>query len=219
MPQTHSDYRIKVNDNLFVSILSSNLDMNEIYNPSTAGTNRSINNIWQTLPGQFLYGYLVDSDGTVDLPGLGKIEVVGLTLDECEAKIKSKAEEYLKEVTAKVRLLSYKITVMGEINSPGVYYNYNPEFTILDALSSAGGLTSSARLDKVLVLRRTDDGSKTITLNLRSQTSLASEAYFLEPNDVVVVSPARYKNAQLGLPFYTALLSTITTFLLILRVI
>ncbi len=217
MPQAQNDYKIKINDNLFVSLLSTNLDMNDIYNPATVGAGRSITNVWQTLSGQFLYGYLVDSDGTIALPSLGKLQVVGLTILECEAKIKSKAEEYLKEVTAKVRLLSYKITVMGEVNKPDVYYNYNPEFTIFDALSSAGGLTTSARLDNVIVLRRVEDGSRTITLNLNSQSALASDGYFLEPNDVVVVSPARYRNAQLGLPFYSTLLSTITTFILILN--
>ena len=144
--------------------------------------------------------------------------MAGLTIIECEAKIKTKAEEYLKEVTAKVRLLSYKITVMGEIVSPGVYYNYNPEFTVFDALSIAGGLTPAAKLSKVLVLRRTDEGSKTITLNLNSQSALASEAYFLEPNDVVVVPAAMYKNAQMSLPFYTALLTTITTFILFWKI-
>jgi len=216
MPQAHSDYKIKVSDNLFVSVISSNPEMNEIYNPSTAGTTRSINNIWQTLSGQFLYGYMVDPDGTLSLPGLGKVEVVGLSLIDCETKIKSKAEEYLKDVTVKVRLLNYKITVMGEVNSPGVYYNYNAEYTVFDALSSAGGLTSAAKYDKVLVLRRTESGSKTFTLNLNSGYALNSEGYFLEPNDVVIAPPARYKNAQLGLPFYTTMLATITTFLLVL---
>ena len=108
---------------------------------------------------------------------------------------------------------------MGEVTSPGVYYGYNPEFTIFDAISNAGGLTSSAKLSKVLVLRRTVEGSKTMTLNLGSESALASDGYFLEPNDVVLIPPAKYKNAQLSLPFYTALLSTITTFLLILKVI
>ena len=218
-PQVHAEYKIKVNDNLYVSILSSNLDMNEIYNPSTLGTGRTTNNVWQTLPGQFIYGYIVDSDGSISLPSLGKIEVAGMTLTECEAKIKSKAEEYLKQVTAKVRLLSFKITVMGEVISPGVHFNYNPEFTIFDALGSSGGLTPSARLDKVLVLRRTEEGSKTFTLNLKSASALESEAYFMEPNDVVVVSPAYFRNAQMSLPFYSTLLSTVTTFILILNYI
>lgn len=219
LPQVHSDYKIKINDNLFVSIVSSNIEMNEIYNPSTVGMGRTINNLWQSLQGQFLYGYLVDAEGSIALPALGKINVAGLTLIECETKIKAKAEEYLKEVTTKVRLLNYKITVMGEVTSPGVYYNFNPEFTIFDALGSAGGATPSAKLNKVLVLRREGDGSRTITVDLSSHTALASDGYFLEPNDVVVVSPAKYRNAQLGLPFYSVLLSTVTTFILVLNYI
>jgi polysaccharide export outer membrane protein len=219
LPQVHSDYKIKINDNLFVSIVSSNIEMNEIYNPSTVGMGRTINNLWQSLQGQFLYGYLVDAEGSIALPALGKVNVVGLTLPECEAKIKAKAEEYLKEVTTKVRLLNYKITVMGEVTTPGVYYNFNPEFTIFDALGSAGGATPSAKLNKVMVLRREGDGSRTITIDLSSHTALASDGYFLEPNDVVVVSPAKYRNAQLGLPFYSSLLSTVTTFILVLNYI
>jgi polysaccharide biosynthesis/export protein len=220
VPKEHSDYKLKVNDNLYVSIVSSNLEMNDVYNPSTAGgLGRSLNNVWQTLPGQYLYGFLVEPEGTISLPAFGKIDVSGLTLLECEAKIKSKAEEYLKEVVVKVRLLSHKVTVMGEVTTPGVYYNYNPEFTIFDALTNANGVTAAAKLDKVLVLRRTEDGSKTITINLKSETALGSEAYFMEPNDVVIVPPAYFRSAQLSLPFYTTLLSTITTFVLILNFI
>lgn len=219
MPLTHAPYKIKIQDNLFVSVLSDNAEMNEIYNPSTVGTGRAINNIWQTQSGQFLYGYMVDPDGSVMLPSLGKVPVLGLTLNECEAKIKTVAEEYLKNVTVKVRLLNFKVTVMGEVQSPGVYYNYNPEYTIFDALSAAGGATPAAKLNQVLVVRRIENGSKTITLNLNSQTALASEGFILEPNDVVVVAPGKFRSQQLGLPFYSAMLSTLTTFVLILNFI
>jgi polysaccharide export outer membrane protein len=162
---------------------------------------------------------MVDPEGMVVLPAIGKIKVAGLTIRESEAKIKAKAEEYLKEVTAKVRLLNYKITVMGEVNSPGVYYNYNYEFTIFDAISSADGTKNAAKLERVLVLRQTPDGSQSYILNLNSKSALNSAAYFLEPNDVVVVQPSKYKNVELRLPLYTAMLSTVTTLFLVLNFI
>jgi polysaccharide export outer membrane protein len=145
-------------------------------------------------------GYIVEPDGTITLPSIGKIAVTGLTIREAEARIKAKAQEYLKDVTAKVRLLNYKVTVIGEVNSPGVYYNYNYEYTVFDALSSAGGTTNWAKIEKVLVLRRTKNGSQTYTLDMNSSSALSSPAYFLEPNDVVVVQPSKYKNVQLRLP-------------------
>lgn len=209
-PPANEEYRVQINDNLYVSVISPNSDMNELYNPAVVGNNRNINNVWQNLEGQFVQGYLVEPDGTVTLPSIGKIAVVGLTIREAETKIKAKAQEYLKDVTAKVRLLNYKVTVIGEVNDPGVYYNYNYEYTVFDAISSAGGITNAAKLEKVLVLRRTKTGSQTYTLNMNSLSALSSPAYFLEPNDVVMIQPSKYKNVQLRLPIYTAAISTIT---------
>jgi polysaccharide export outer membrane protein len=171
-PRPTQEYRIQVNDNLYVSVISPNAEMNELYNPAVVGNTRTINNIWQNEPGQLVQGYMVDPEGMVVLPAFGKIKVAGLTIRESEAKIKAKAEEYLKEVTAKVRLLNYKITVMGEVNSPGVYYNYNYEFTIFDAISSADGTKNAAKLERVLVLRQTPDGSQSYILNLNSKSAL-----------------------------------------------
>jgi polysaccharide biosynthesis/export protein len=216
-PVPSSPYKIQPNDNLYVSIISPNTDMNEIYNPATVGNLRTINNIWQNLPGQYVQGYSVSLDGIVNLPSVGKIPVVGLTIPEAEAKIQAKAQEYLKDVTAKVRLLNYKVTVMGEVTSPGVYYNYNFEFTVLDAISSASGTTNASDLEKVLVLRRTPTGTETFLLNLRSDQALSSPAYLLQPNDVVLVQPSKYKNVQLRLPVYSAALSTIAAIFLALN--
>jgi polysaccharide export outer membrane protein len=209
-PPANDEYKVQINDNLYVSVISPNTDMNELYNPAVVGNNRNINNVWSNLEGQFVQGYLVEPDGTITLPAIGKIAVVGLTIREAENKIKAKAQEYLKDVTAKVRLLNYKVTVIGEVNDPGVYYNYNYEYTVFDAISSAGGITNAAKLEKVLVLRRTKTGSQTFTLNMNSLSALSSPAYFLEPNDVIMIQPSKYKNVQLRLPIYTAAISTIT---------
>src|SRR5699024_9566340 len=125
---------------------------------------------------------------------LGKVYVLGKTLAEAESLIQAKAETLLKEVTAKVRLLNYKITVMGEVEKPGVYFNYNSEITIFDAISMANGITNYAKLEKVQVLRATSEGNLTFDINLNSKQALMSEAYFLQPNDVVFVQPAKFKN-------------------------
>lgn len=218
-PTPTTPYKIQANDNLYISVITANAEMNELYNPATVGSTRSINNIWQNLPGQYVQGYLVEADGTVNLPAIGRVNVMGLTFLEAEAKIKAKAQEYLKDVTAKVRLLNYKVTVTGEVNTPGVYFNYNPEFTVFDAISSAGGLRNTSALEKVLVLRRTATGTQEFILNLRSSSALKSPGYLLEPNDVVVIQPSKFKNVELRLPIYTVALSTITTFLLVLNYI
>lgn len=215
-------YRIKINDNLFVSVVSPNVELNNIYNPSTAGTGSqgsNIVNVWSTQSGQYIYGYMVDVDGYITLPSIGKIHVVGMTIPECELEIESKANQYLKDVTAKVRLLNYKVTILGEVVNPGVYFNYNPDFSVMDLISMANGTKNTSALDNVIVVRQFGNKSQTFKLNLNSAESLNSEAYNILPNDIVIVQPAKFKNLELRLPIYTLVLSSITTFVLVLNYI
>lgn len=212
-------YRIEINDNLFVSIVSDNVELNEIYNPATVGRQGNMSNIWDSQTSQFINGYMVDLDGHITLPSVGKIYVVGMTLPECELEIASKANQYLKNVTAKVRLLNYKATILGEVADPGVYFNYNPDFTVLDLISMGNGIKNTSALDDVLVIRQFGSKSQTFKLNLNSAEALNSEAFNIQPNDIVIVQPAKFKNLELRLPIYTLILSSITTFLLVLNYI
>ncbi len=215
-------YKIKVNDNLFVSIISRDPEMNKIYNPATAGNVSSSGTtptIWSTLPGQFVYGYLVDTEGFIDLPSLGKVKVLGMSIEECQNEIHALANQYLKDVSTKVRLLNYKVTVIGEVSNPGVYYNYNPEFTIFDAISMANGTKNTAVLSNVLVLRQIGDQTRTYKLNLKSISSINSEGFNLLPNDVVIIQPGKNKNLELQTPIFSLVFSSlaiITSILLIL---
>ena len=223
VPRSVLDYRYKinVNDNLYVSIVSTNPELNAIYNPATVGGSggNSGSNIWATQSSQFVYGYLVDLDGSITLPTIGKIHVLGLTIPECELEIQAKATQYLKDVTAKVRLLNYKITVIGEVLNPGIYFNYNQEFTVFDAIGMSNGTKNTAALNNVMVIREFGNKSQTFKLDLNSASVLTSEAYNILPNDVIVVQPAAYKNFELKLQIYTVILSSITTFILVLNYI
>jgi polysaccharide export outer membrane protein len=227
IPRSVIDYRykIKVNDNLYVSIVSTNPELNAIYNPATVGMSGTgnagggVGNIWSNLANQYVHGYMVDLDGSITLPTIGKINVLGLTIPECEAEIQIKATQYLKDVTAKVRLLNHKVTVIGEVFNPGVYFNYNTEMTIFDAISLAGGFRNTAALNNVMVIRELGNKSQTYKLNLNTSSALVSDGYNILPNDVIVVQPSKYKDLELKLPIYTLVLSTITTFLLVLNYI
>jgi polysaccharide biosynthesis/export protein len=221
-PQIPPPYVVKTNDNLFISIISSNPEMNELYNPSTAGSGRTqmgSNTVYNEVPGQFIFGYQVDSNGDVVLPLVGKVAVKGRTLLECEEAISMRAKEFLKEFTVKVRLLNFRITVMGEVNKPGVYYNYNNVFTVMDAISIANGITNYADLKRILLLRPTPEGSKTYYMDLSSKESLSSVGYFMQPNDVLIVEPSKYKNVQLRSPIYSIVISSVATVLLLVSIL
>jgi polysaccharide biosynthesis/export protein len=220
-PELPPPYLVKSNDNLFVSIISSSPEMNELYNPSVAGSGRTqmgSNIVYNEVPGQYVFGYQVDSNGDIVLPLVGKVAVRGLTLLNAEEAISVRAKEFLKELTVKVRLLNFRITVMGEVTRPGVYYNYNAIFTVMDAISMANGITNYADLQKVLLVRPTPEGSQTYYLDLSSKESLSSPGYFLQPNDILIIEPSKYKNVQLRLPIYQIVISSVAAALLFVSI-
>jgi polysaccharide export outer membrane protein len=171
------------------------------------------------LPDQYPNGYLVDSNGNIALPILGYIGVAGLTQAEAQTKVQERANEYLKDASVKVKLLNFRVSVMGEVRTPGVYYNYSSSLTVLEAISMANGLSDYARIRRVLVMRTTDKESKTYRLDLSRKDFLKSEAFFLQPNDVIYIEPHKIKNTNLNSSVYSILLSTVSTAVLITSLI
>lgn len=217
LSQSAPVYRIQAKDNLYVSVISSNLEMNKLYNPAQAGIPNAINNQYDGAAGQFINGYEVDAEGNVALPLMGKLNVQGKTIAEAEKSIQVIAQKYLKEVSVKVRLLNYRVTVTGEVKNPGVYYNYDYDFTVLDAISMANGTTDYAELDEVMVLRATPNGTQTYNINLNSKSALQSDAFYMQPNDVLIVQPAANKNLQLRVPLVSIILTSVSSVLLLLN--
>jgi len=126
-----------------------------------------------------------------------------------------------KGSTVECKLLSFKFTVIGEVRAPGSYINYNNYLTVLEAIGRAGGVSDYGRRDKVLVVRPTETGTETYTLNLQDKNLLSSKAYFLLPNDVVIVEPLKHKIFNMNLPtisfIITTVSSAITTTLLLIN--
>ncbi|MCY1635017.1 polysaccharide biosynthesis/export family protein [Marinifilum sp. D737] len=220
MPGTIAEYVIKTNDNLYVDIQSMSPEVNAMFNPTkTAGASGGTQQNFGEPSSQYLNGFLVDLSGDISLPVIGKVGVAGKTLNQAREAIQLRADEYIKDASVKVKLLSFKITVLGEVKKAGVYYNYNNNMTVLDGISMANGITDYGRIQKVLVMRTTDKGAKTYRLDLTNKKFLSSDAFFLQPNDVVYVEPDKYKNVKLNSPMYTLFLSTISTLILILNVL
>lgn len=214
------EYRIKTNDNLFVSIKSLNPEVNQLYNPaqSVGGTGGS-QQLYSQQSDQYLNGYQVDSNGNISLPILGNVGIAGLSQAEAQAKVQERADEYLKDASVKVKLLNYKVSVMGEVATPGVYYNYNSSLTVLEAISMANGITEYAKIDRVLVMRTSEKQSEIFRLDLTKKSFLKSKAFFLQPNDVVYVEPHKIKNTNMNSAIYSLLLSTLSTAVLITSLI
>jgi polysaccharide export outer membrane protein len=211
-------YRLRESDNLYIQVNSINPEVNQFFNPSS-GTGISAGTAQQygTLAAQYINGYQVDQDGYIELPIIGKIQVLDHTISQAKEQVQAKVDEYFKEATVTVKLLSFKYTVMGEVASPGVYYNYNHTCTLFEAISQANGTTDYARLRNVLVLRETRDGTRPIKVDLSNKSVLSSEVYYLQPNDVVYVAPDKFKNTRLNASMYSLMLSSVSTLIVILK--
>ena len=152
----------------------------------------------QSLPQQRVLGYLVDTNGEIDFPILGKMHVAGLTRLQLTELIKQRLteEDLIKDPVVTVQFLNYKVSVMGEVNRPGSFNISGDRITLLEALSMAGDLTIYGRRDRVAVIRE-NDGQRTILYHdLRSSDVFNSPCYYLQQNDIVYVEPNNSKAGQ-----------------------
>lgn len=152
----------------------------------------------QSAPQQRVLGYLVDTNGDIDFPILGKLHVAGLTRLQLTDLIKQRLieEDLIKDPIVTVQFLNYKVAVMGEVNRPGSFNISGDRITLLDALSMAGDLTIYGRRDRVAVIRE-KDGKRTILFHdLRSADIFNSPCYYLQQNDIVYVEPNKSKAGQ-----------------------
>lgn len=147
---------------------------------------------------QRVLGYLVDTNGDIDFPILGKLHVAGLSRLELRDLIKEKliSGDYIKDPVVTVQFLNYKVSVMGEVARPGSFTITGDRITLLEALSMAGDLTIYGRRDRVAVIRE-KNGKRTILFHdLRSSDIFTSPCYYLQQNDIVYVEPNKAKAGQ-----------------------
>jgi len=218
LPAKTTEHILKTGDILYVSIKSMNPEVNMLFNPeSNMETATGQGYLKFTTPsGAYLYGFEIDAEGNIKLPMMGKINVEGVSISTIESVVQKKADEFLKDAIVKVKLLNFKVTVLGEVRSPGIYYNYNNTMTVIDALAQANGNTDFAAIKRVMVVRPFPEGNKSYMLDMTSKNIYLSEAFYLHPNDYVMVQPDKYKNFQLNSQAYSLIFSSLSMLLAVL---
>ena len=154
-------------------------------------------------------GYLVDNDGYIQYPRIGKIKAVGLTKAQLSEEIRKKLDGPLKNPSVVIRLINFKITMLGEVARAGPISLPSEKVTILEAIGLAGDVTVYGKKDDIVVLRDVDGAVEHGKIDLSSKTLFDSPYYFLRQNDVVLVNPNRNKarlsdqvfNQRLGIAF------------------
>ncbi|MBR1706860.1 MAG: polysaccharide biosynthesis/export family protein [Bacteroidales bacterium] len=147
---------------------------------------------------QRITGYTVDNDGFINFPALGKIHVAGLNRWELQEKIKEDLADsgMLKDAIVTVEFLNFKISVLGEVASPGTYSITGDKITVLGALSLARDLTIYGQRENVQVIREQNGKRQVYVLDLTSSDLFNSPAYYLQQNDVVYVTPSKVRAGQ-----------------------
>ena len=149
-----------------------------------------------------LQPYLVDNEGNINFPVLGELKLGGLTKREAEQLIIDKLKPYMKETPiVTVRMVNYKISVIGEVTRPGTFTISNEKVNLLEALAMAGDMTVYGLRDNVKLIREDANGKQQIvTLDLNKAETILSPYYWLQQNDIVYVTPnkAKARNSDVG---------------------
>jgi polysaccharide export outer membrane protein len=189
---------IRPNDNLFITVTSpTNPEAVLMFNALKDNTNANM----QTLA---IQGYLVDNEGNINFPGVGKVHLAGLTKNAAIDTLQERISQYVVNTTANIRFLNYRVTVLGEVNRPGTYTVESEKITILEALGLAGDLTIYGKRNNVLVYREVEGEPHFHRVDLTSSKFFESDYFHLQQNDLIYVQPNK---ARTGSSVYNQTLS------------
>lgn len=174
---------LKIDDLLHIQIKTINNEISDPYNLNAGYTN-NLSGIRQ--------GYLIDKNGNIDFPVLGKIKAAGVKKSKFTEDLKKLLGNYLKDFSLDIRVANYKITIEGEVTTPGIYNFETERITIFDAIAKAGDLTIFANRT-INLYREENNILKSYKINLTKSEFIKSEVYYLRQNDVIYVEPRRAK--------------------------
>lgn len=208
------DYKIQPGDHLHIDV--KNIDPKNM-NPFQSSSNANIQT--QSEAGVYLNSYQVSDSGNIDFPLVGKVDVAGQTVFEVQSNLQQIVNEFFQLTTVSVKLINFRISLLGEVVRPGTYMVYQNQLNVFQAISMGGDLTNYANRKEVSIIRKTDKGTSVHKINLLSSQLLNSPVYYLQPGDIVYVEPLSGKNFTFTAFPYAIIFSTISTTLLILNFI
>lgn len=210
LPQEIMDYtelQVQPDDQLAISVASKDVELLARFNNNTliGGGNNSQTGTNSVNVSSGVSYFRVNKDGNIEFPIFGTIHVGGMTTGEISAMIQKRMidEGYINDAVVNTKIMSFKVTVMGDVKNPGTQTYQGERLTILEALGKAGDLTNSAYRNNVLVIREENGQRKAYEVNLLdNQAVFNSPAYYLQQNDVIYVQPNKSQRVK-GSTSYT----------------
>lgn len=208
-PDNVSEHIIEAGDILGLKINSSNKDLNDEFSKfATGGGGKDENPV---------SGILVQENGTVFLPYIGSLKVSGISITEAEKKILEELNKTILNISLELKLNSFRVTVLGDVRTPGIKNSPGDRMTIIDALSLCGDLGTDANRKNIKVLRQSGDKKTTYFLDISSIDIFRSDAYFLKSNDIVYVESLQRKFIKENLTYVSLLLTLMNTIAILVR--
>lgn len=189
--------RIKPLDQLTIVVNSKNPELALPFNSASTYTSLT-KGVNSTVSSSSLQVFTVDNDGYITLPIIGQVKCDGMTRAELQSEIEKKIIEsnYIADPQVNVRFANLQISVLGEVTRPGRYDIKNDKVTLFDALAMAGDMTIYGNRENVAVIREIDGKNIITKLDIRSSEVFSSPCFYLEQNDIVLVSPNKYRAAS-----------------------
>ena len=210
--QNNREPKVQPGDLLGIVVSSLNAETNMMFNSGVLMPAMAGGGAGTAVANRANEGYLVDSNGEINFPTVGKIKLAGLTKEEVTDKITGIVGKSVKAPIVNVRFLNFRVTVIGEVNRPATFTVPTEKINVLEALGLAGDMTGYGRRDVVLIIREKDNIRTTTRINLNNKAVLNSPFFYLQQNDIVYVEPDKAKALQVStravnLPIYLSLLS------------
>lgn len=213
----NAQYKLQAFDVLSIKVKSQKAETTEYLNmdPSGMFNNPSPLSV-------YVNGYSIDEEGYITMPSIGKFKVSGLTTTETRNLIQESVDKTFTNATAFVFLVSFKISIIGEVRNPGYYFVNNNQGNILEALALSGDVNEFANRKEIHLIRQTDKGSEVVLVDMTDPAVMSSPFFYLRPNDAIYVPPLELKNQRSNLAnlqiFSVALtaLSTAVTLILLI---
>jgi len=204
-------YRVQPGDVLSIKVHSLEPSISEFFNIAPANMNVT------TQAPLYLNGYSITDSGFVTVPLLGKIQVSNLTVIEVQNKIQKAIDLHLKNATVVIKLTSFKVSVLGDVQRPGYFNVYNDKMNILESISLAGDLTTTGNRKNIKLIRHEEHQIKTYIVDITKPHLLTSDIYYLHPNDVVYVEQMKARSLRTNVASLSVIFTGITTLLVLIN--
>lgn len=184
----NTEPKIQPNDLLSITINTLSTESNMMFSATSNNINK--NGFFEK------EGYRVDKEGIINFPVLGRVNLKGLTIEQAQKTLVSQLNKFVKDPIVNMQFMNFRITVIGEVNSPSTFNVPNEQINLLEALGMAGDLTPYGKRENILVIRETDGKRSIVRLNINNRAILNSPYFYLKQNDVIYVEPDKSKSLE-----------------------